>query len=243
MMAMEMMGASSPFSRARSPNYMRASSLEMMEETEERICSVALEGEDKDEGYNTPKLEILHHISRIKINTGSPSLNSHISAVDISPPPIHTFHHTPSPPPLSTHTTTTYVSQHHLDFTMDFQTQEKKRDDLFKKSNKHIGQKLHKFLRQSHHGKCRLKRPKIRRIQASCHVISDELDGKSSRPFIGMQLCRDSPRANQTVRATSCLCDTGASHSVLPLSYALEMGIHIDKSIPSFIKTASEQRI
>ena len=110
---MEMKGAPSPFSRAKSPTYIRTSSLEevkcsqcdeamgpcrtdhTVEEIEEKICSVALEGEDKmDGGYNIPKLEISHHISCIKIDTGSPSLNSYVSTIDISPPLS-----TPSTPP------------------------------------------------------------------------------------------------------------------------------------------------
>ena len=106
---MDMMGAPSPFSRARSPNYMRASSLKEMEETDETICSVSLVGEDKmDGGYNIPKLEISHHISCIKIETGSPSLNSHISTIDISPPP---YPHIP-PHPLPTSPASSYY--HHL---------------------------------------------------------------------------------------------------------------------------------
>merc|ERR1712237_134272 len=105
---LDAIGAPSRFARTRSPAYMRASSLEevkcsqcdeamgpcrtdhTMDETEERICSVALEGEDEmDGGYNTPKLEISHHISCIKINTGSPSLNSYVSTIDISPPSLN----------------------------------------------------------------------------------------------------------------------------------------------------------
>ena len=113
----EMEGGSSPFSRARSPTYVRTSSLEEIkcsqcdeamgpcktdhteEEMEENICSIALEGDDKmDEGDNIPKLEV-SHISCIRIDTGNPSLNSYTSTMDISPPlPCYSTPSTPPPP-------------------------------------------------------------------------------------------------------------------------------------------------
>ena len=54
---------------------------------------------------------------------------------------------------------------------------------------------------------------------------------------------RDNPGTSQTSMKIHSLCDTGASHSVLPLSYAKHMNLQIDTSVPVYITTASNARV
>ena len=115
-MIMETTDAPSLLSRARSPSCMRASSLEMetKEETEEKICSVELmDEENMDEGYNTSRLEMIQHLSRIQIDTGSSNSESYTTAIDNR----HIPSSYPHPPPHTLPTLPTYPYQYYLYLT------------------------------------------------------------------------------------------------------------------------------
>ena len=77
-----------------------------------------------------------------------------------------------------------------------------------------------------------------------CHVTSDDINSKKSdRPNIPLVFMRDNPGASQATVKISSLCDTGASHSVLPYRLAKHMNLKIDTSVPVYIRTASNARV
>ena len=108
------------------------------------------------------------------------------------------------------------------------------------------------FFRKSTNGRKRLKRNKFGQICQStqsqsntvCHVTSHDLR-KSERPNIPLLYTRDSPGTAQvSLRKISSLCDTGASHSVIPYKLAKHMNLKIDTTGPPvYIRTASNERV
>ena len=88
-----------------------------------------------------------------------------------------------------------------------------------------------------------MKKSKIDKNPVICHVTSDSFNSKPVRPFIPLSYMRDTPGTSQSVVKAHSLCDTGASHSVLPLALAKQMNLHIDNSVPVFIRTASDARV
>ena len=76
-----------------------------------------------------------------------------------------------------------------------------------------------------------------------CHVSLDNLGRKQDKPYIDLWYLRDSPNSGRNPVSIRSLCDTGASRSVLPLSVARHLNLHINTSVPIYIRTAADNRV
>jgi len=192
---------------------------------------------DGEEEYTvTPKLEI-SYISHI---TFYPQI-LFTSTLALPPQPVVQLSSSSLAPTLSTPGVGVSIkSEHKIDLIEDYEGQRIRREKFFQRGKKSHNSKLVKFLRKTTRGRKRLKKIKVDKNPVICHVTSDSFNSKSERPFIPLSFMRDTPGTSQTLVKVHSLCDTGASHSVLPLLYAEQMNLQIDNSVPVFIRTASD---